>query len=168
MRRHLNAFHAPAHVPRMSFVEQVIHAGMNLAGGLKNRMGFVLLVWLPNFIHVQDGEHHAFSVAQRNFGATGFESFRKLFCDVERDRHRPNHAAGEPHVLTDALVLGAGHEATQRRESATHQQFQITDLARSQIPGRPLARMGFQFASPVRIDNEINEFAAVRRDKMAC
>ena len=55
----------------------------------------------------------------------GVKFLGKLLGDVERDRHGPEHAAGQAHVVADALVVGAIHEAAQGRESAAQQQFQI-------------------------------------------
>ena len=43
------------------------------------------------------------------------------------------------HVLDDAVVVGLGQEALERVEAAVHQQFEVADLARRQVPRRQVA-----------------------------
>ena len=49
--------------------------------------------------------------------------------------------------MTNTLVVRALHEPSQGREAAAQQKFKIADLARSEVPGQPLAGMGFQFGA---------------------
>ncbi len=128
-----------------AYVHGVVRAGMSLAGAVENRFGFGGAIGLPDFFDVQHGQHHAFGVAQRNFAAAGRELLGKFFGDVERDRHGPEDSAGQTHVVADAFVVGFGHEAAQRRKAAAHEQFEIANLTGSQVPGWPLAGVGFQF-----------------------
>ena len=71
VRRQLQAFDAAPHVPRVPDVHRIVRARMSLAGGAKYCLGFGGAVGLPDFFHVQNGEHHAFAVAQRDFAAAG-------------------------------------------------------------------------------------------------
>ena len=100
----------------------------------ENGFGFRRAVGLPDVFDVQDGEHDAFGIAQGDFAAAGLELLREFFGDVERDRHRPENAAGQPHVAADAFVVGLVHEAGERREAAAQQQFEVADLARRSGP----------------------------------
>ena len=129
MRRCLQTLDATAHVPRVGLVHRVVGAGMGFAGAVEYGLGFGRAVGLPDFFDVQHGEHHAFGVAQRNFAAAGRELLGKFFGDIERDRHRPKHTAGQAHVVANAFVVGFGHKAAQRRESSAHEQFQVANLA---------------------------------------
>ena len=60
----------------------------------------------------------------------------KFGRDVERDRHRPEDAAGKSHVLDNAVVFGLGQKSLERRERAVKQQLDIANLPRGQVPGR--------------------------------
>jgi hypothetical protein len=145
VRRHLQAFDTASHVPGVAFIQQVIDAGMNRAGGAKYRLSFRLAVRLPNVFDVQNRQHHAFSVTQRDLAASRLERFGEIFLNVQGNGHRPQNAAAQPHVGADALVIRLGHESPQGRESSAYQQLEIADLTRRQIPRRPFPRMGLQF-----------------------
>src|SRR5690606_12901832 len=78
---------------------------------------------------------------------------RELLADVERDRHRPQDAAREPHLLDDGVVVGTGHEAFERRERAVQEQLDVAELTHREIPGAHVARSLF-LVLPLR-DREI-------------
>ncbi len=151
MRRNLHAFDFSADVPRIRLIDGVIGAGMRRAGAGKNRFSFGFAIGLPDVLHVQHGEHHAFGIAQRDLAAARRELLGEFFGDVERDGHGPENAAGQAHVVADAFVIGARHETAQRRKSAGDQQFQIADLAGGKIPRRPFLGMGLQFGDFFRL-----------------
>ena len=69
VRGSLQAFDAPADVPRIRLVHRVVSAGMCLAGAIKHRFGFGSSIGLPDFLYVQHGQHDALGIAQRNFAA---------------------------------------------------------------------------------------------------
>ncbi len=123
----------------------VIRAGMGFAGAVEDRLGLGLPIGLPDVFDVQHGQHHALGIAQGDLAAARLQRLGEIFGHIERDRHGPEHAAGQPHVAADAFVVGAIHESAQRREAAAQQQLKIAELARGQVPRRPLARVGFQF-----------------------
>ena len=164
--RSLCAFDAAAHVPGIGLVHRVIRAGMGLAGAVEHRIGFRLAVGLPYVLDVQDGQHDAFGIAQRDLAAARFEGFGEVFADVQRDGHGPEQSAGQLHVMTDAFVVGAIHEATKRGKTAAEQQFQIAKLAGGQVPRGPLARASFQFVDGFRLGDKINKFSTVRGNKV--
>ena len=62
---------------------------MRLAGGSEDTLGFRRVIGLPHIFDVQDGEHHAFAIAQRHFAAARLQRLGELLRDVERDGHRP-------------------------------------------------------------------------------
>ena len=134
MRRSLYLFHLSAHVPGIRFVDGVIGARMRGAGGTENRLGFGFAIRLPHIFNAEHGEHHPFGIAQCDLAAARRQFLGEVFAHIERDRHGPQGAVCQTHVVADALVIGAVHEATQRRETAAHQQFQIAKLARGQVP----------------------------------
>jgi hypothetical protein len=141
---------------------------MGGAGGLEDGSGFSLPVGLPSVFHVQHGEHDAFGITQRDLAAAGLERLGQFFVNVERDRHGPQEATGQPHVVAYAFVIRAGHESAQRRETAAHQQFKIADLAGGQVPGGPFPGMGFQLIDSFWLSDKTDEFSTMRRNKVAC
>ena len=91
--RTLQALEGPPHIPGIRLVDSIVGAGMRLAGGAEHALGFGGTIGLPYVLDVQNREHHALAVAQRNLAAAGRQRLGKLFGDVERDRHRPQNAA---------------------------------------------------------------------------
>src|SRR6266446_10838372 len=67
MSARLNAFYPASHIPWMRLVEQIIDAGMGMARASEYRLCFSFFIRLPDIFDVQNGEHHAFGIAQRNF-----------------------------------------------------------------------------------------------------
>ena len=114
----------------MRLIEQIVDARVRIARGLEYRFGLRFLVRLPDFFNVQNGEHHALSIAQRNRAASRLQRLGEVFGYVQRDRHRPQHTICQAHVVAHAFVIGARHESAQRREAAAHQQLQIANLPR--------------------------------------
>ena len=99
VRGFLQSFDFSADVPRIRLVDGVVGARMRGAGRAKYSFGFGRAIGLPHVFDVQHREHHAFGIAQRNLAGPGGELLGKLFGDVECDRHRPQRAVGQAHVL---------------------------------------------------------------------
>ena len=91
---------------------------------------------------------------------------RQLLGQVEADRHRPDRPVGQPHLGADALVVGLTQERRQRREGAVHQQLDVADLAGRQVPRRPVRSGGLQLGGPLRIDDQVDEGAAMGGDEV--
>ena len=53
---------------------------MRLAGAVEDSLRFCFAVRLPDVLDVQDGEHDAFGIAQRDLAAAWFERFSKIFA----------------------------------------------------------------------------------------
>ena len=70
-------------------------------------------------------------------------------------------------LVHDAVVVGLGQEALQRGEAAVHQQLEVADLPRRQVPGRKVARGGFGIGGLFAIEDQVNEFPTVWWDEMA-
>ena len=83
-------------------------------------------------------------VAQGNV-LTQFQLFSEGFADVEVDRHGPEAAIRQPHVLDHAVIVFLGQETFERVETAVHQKLQIADLTRSEIKAHQIAGFDFQF-----------------------
>ncbi len=117
MRRDLRAFDFSANVPWIRLVDGVIGAGMGGAGTGEDGLGFGLAIGLPNIFHMQDAQHDAFGIAQRNFAGAGRKLLGKFLGDIQGNGHRPKSATGQPHIMANAFIIGAGHKSPQRRET---------------------------------------------------
>ncbi len=113
VRRHLQTFQSPTHVPGIGLVHRIIGAGVSRAGAVEYGFGFRGAVGLPNVFYREHRQHHAFGIAQGDLAAAGFQGLGKGFGDVERDGHGPEHAAFQPHVVAYAFVVGPRHESMQ-------------------------------------------------------
>src|SRR5262249_10651932 len=130
----LQTFHRPANVPGVALVQRVVDAGVNRAGGTENSLNFRFAVRLPHFFDVQNREHYSLWIAKGDFTGTRLQRSGKLLRYIEGDRNWPNQTTRQVHGITDTLEICASHESTQRGKSAVHQEFQITNLAPSQVP----------------------------------
>ncbi len=109
----------------------------------KDLLGLARLVRRPAIGDGHRRQDHAFLVAQGDILAD-LDTFSEFLGHVEIDRHRPERAVGQAHGVDDALVILLGQEALQRVEPAVHQQFQVADLARGQIPALQIGGLDFQ------------------------
>jgi len=164
--RRFEAAQLAAEINRIGLVEQVVDAGMQAIGRSENRLRLVLAIGFPRVGDVENRENHAFRVAQRNALARS-EFFGEFARDVERDRHRPHDAGNQAHLAADPVVIGARHETVERRERAAQQQFQITQLARRQIPRGKLRGLALERDTLGGWDrDQVDELAAMRRDQL--
>ena len=112
--RELEALEPAADVPGIASVHQIGDAGMGDACAVKDGFAFSPTIGLPDVLHVQNGDHDALGVAQRDLGATGLEGLGEGLRNIKGDRHRPKKAAAQSHIAADALVIGLVHEAGER------------------------------------------------------
>ena len=142
-------------------VVQVAHRRMGPVVAAEHRQGLGPLVGLPAVGHGHGGVEHALAVAQVD-GLAELELLGEGRGHVERDRDRPQDAAGEAHVGQDGLVVGLAQEALERREAAVHQQLEIAELALGQVPGLAAARAALDRLGRVRVEVEVAQLATVR------
>ncbi|MPL71146.1 hypothetical protein SDC9_16917 [bioreactor metagenome] len=143
MHRRLDAGDRAAEIDRARGVVQVVHRRMGEVVGAEDLGGLVGLVRHPFVGDRQDREDHTFLIAQRDVGA-GLDALGEFLADVEGDRHRPERPVGEVHVLDDAVVILFAQEALERVETAVHQQLEVTDLPRRQVPRNEVAGLDLQ------------------------
>jgi hypothetical protein len=115
---------------------------------------------------MQNRQHHAFEIAQRDRRATT-EAAGEFLGDIEGDGDRPECAVSQPHAVADRFVVVASHEAAKRPEPAVDQHLEIAQLPRSQLPGRPRAGGVPQIRRSRRAHEEIDEDRGVRTDFVA-
>ena len=101
---------------------QVVYRRMCEIIGTKYLLGFTRLVGRPAIGDGHGGEDHALLVAQSDV-LTDFQRFGELFVHVKCDRHRPERAIGQPHVLDHTVIIGFVEEPLKRVETTVHQQF---------------------------------------------
>ncbi len=128
----LDAGHRTAKIDLARLVVQVIHSWVRVIISTKNHLGFAGLVGNPTVGHRHGAKNDTFLITQCNVLAQ-FQFLGETLAHVQRDRHRPERAIGQPQVLHDADVIGLAQETLQRIEPTIHQKFQIADLARGQV-----------------------------------
>ena len=132
---------------------QARDAGVRLLGRAEAQLGLVPGVVGEHLGDVEHGQQRAVLGGQRDALAA-----RRL-GDRERDGQRPDRAVGELHALDDALVVGAAHEAAQRRERAAREHVEVGELAPAERD--PLERLDAVGA----LAGAGDERAAVRGDQ---
>ena len=144
MHRLLDAGDRATQIDLACRVVQVVHRRMGQIVGPKDLGRLIRLVGAPLVADRQDRQDHAFLIAQGDV-LTGGDLFGKGFVHVQRDRHRPQRAIGQAHVLHHAVIIRLPHEPLQRVESAVHQKLQVADLPRGQVPRGQIPRLDLQF-----------------------
>ena len=139
VRRRFDAPEASAEVDAVRAIEQVIDARMRVVDRAEHGACFAFEVGTEDARKLHRGDQDALGVAQRDRVAFP-ERRRELLVHVERDRDRPEHAAGKPHVGQYAVVVGFTEKAVERGERAVEQQFEVAKLTHRQVPRRQIAR----------------------------
>ena len=149
--RLLDAGHRAAQIDGACDVMQIVHRRMGQIIGAKDLQRLIRLVGHPFVGDREDGKDHPFLVAQGNVLAGG-HAFGEFLGHIQRDGNGPESAIGGAHGFHGADVIGFRLEPLERVEAAVHQQFQIADLPRGQVPGRQIARRDLQLGGRVGRD----------------
>ena len=142
----LDAGNRTAEVDLAGVVVQVVHRRMGIIVRAEHFFGLAGFVGHPIVGDGHGCKDHALLVAQRDV-LPRFERSGEVLAHVQSDRHRPQAAIGKAHVLDDAVVILLGQKALERVEAAIHQQFEIANLTRCQIPADQIGRFDFQLLS---------------------
>ena len=138
--------HRATQVNRAGGVVQIVHCRVGAVVGAKDLFRLARLVGRPAVGDGEGGEDHPLLVAQGDV-LSQLDTLGEFLGHIQRDRHRPQRAVGEAHVLDHAVVVGLAHEPLERIEPAVHQQFQVTDLPRRQVPTDQVTRLHLQLLS---------------------
>ena len=112
--RKLEALKAPADVPWIAPVHQIGNAGVGATRAVEDGFALGLAIGLPDVFDVQNGNHDALGVAQRDFGAARLEGLGEGFRHIEGNRDRPKDAVAQAQLAANAFVIGLIHEAGER------------------------------------------------------
>src|SRR6185436_9876207 len=115
-------------------VEEMRDARMGPARRAIDPLRLRLAIGAKDVAHAEEGESHAFRVAQRQ-RALPLEPARERLGHVQHDGDRPESAVGQAHGTADGLMVRATEEAPQGREAAVEQQLEVAELPRSEVPG---------------------------------
>ena len=112
-------------------------------------------------VDLLDGHHRqqvVLAVAQRDLAVVV-----QVVDALHRQRHGDGEerAVGQAHLCQHALVVGAAHEAIQRRKGARRQQFQVAQRAVGELDRRQRVGMRAQRFMLVRRDDQVDQAAAV-------
>ena len=80
---------------------------------------------------MQERQHHSLGIAEGDLALSGRERFREIFGHVKSNGNAPENTAGKAHLNANTLVVGPGHESSQRGESSVEEQLQIAELSRA-------------------------------------
>ncbi len=138
MGRRLDAGQLAADVHGTRHIIEKMHRRVLLIGGAEHTLRFGRLVRRPDVADLEGGENDAFEITQGHLVAR-LEFGRKLVRHIQRDRHRPQHAAGEAHAADHRVVVILVEKTLERRERTVENQFDITKLALGEVPRRTVA-----------------------------
>ena len=99
---------------------------MRLVSRAEGTVGLPLLVVLVDLFDLQHGERHSLAVGEHDSVSLG------RLLDGQADRQGPGEPVREVHVVEDALVVLAPHEALERGERPRSDHVQVGHLARGQ------------------------------------
>ena len=129
----LDAGNGSAEVDLAGGVMQVVDRRMRGIVGAKDLFRLVRFVRGPAIGDGHRAEDHALLIAQGDV-LTQIEALGEFFRHIQRDRHGPECAVGQPHLVHDAVVIVFAQEPLERVEAAVHQQLYIADLTGCQVP----------------------------------
>ena len=141
----LDAAQPAAEIHLVAAAHEIAHAGMRFVGGAEHGARFLLLVRPVDAFDLHRGNQDALAVAQRDDVAF-LELVGERGGHIERDRHRPEDAAREPHVGQHLAIVLLSQETLERRKRAVEQQLDVAQLPHVQIPRRQIACSGFLLA----------------------
>ncbi len=113
-----------SHIDRTRPLEEVRNARVLRAGAAEDQFRFPFPVRVPDFLHVENGEHHPFRVPESK-RRTRREGGGKLLGNIECDGHRPQGAVRQAHLGDHPLVVATGEETGQRREASVDEKLQV-------------------------------------------
>ena len=161
MDRLLDAGDRAAEIDRAGIVVKIVHRRMGEIIRAEDFLRLLRLVRRPFVGDRHDGEDDPLLIAQRDVLIRA-DAFSEFLGDVERDRHRPERAVGEAHIVDDGVIVSLRQEPFQRVETAVHQELQIADLAGRQIPGRQVASFNLKLRGALGGDIEFGDRRGVR------
>ncbi len=164
--RRLDAPQLAAHVDGARDVVEEVDRRVFLVGRAEYAFGLPGLVRGPDVAHFERGKDHALEIAQGHL-VTRLQFGREVFADIQRHRHRPEHAAREAHVADHRIVIIPVEEALERREGAVQQQLDVTELALGKVPRHVVACRLLLSLRRRLVEVEILQLAAMRLFKRA-
>ncbi len=111
--RQIDALEGTAHVVVVALLQEVSDTGVLAVRRAEDALGLRLAVGLPDVRYVERRQHHALGVAQRQAGAPTDRS-RDGLRNIQRDRHGPERAVGQPHRFAHRLVVLPAQESAER------------------------------------------------------
>ena len=156
VHRLLDAGDRPAEIDRPRPVDEEVDRRMRGVLGAEDAARLRQPVGGPEVGDRHDRQDDALLVAERDV-LPGLDLLGEGLAHVERDRHRPERAVGEAHLLDDAVVVGLGEKALQRVEAAVHQELEVAGLAGREVPGRKLGRLELELRRAVGGDVELGD-----------
>src|SRR6266436_2887899 len=105
----------------------MIDTRMTKTGGVEYGLRFLATIRFPNFFHMQQRKHYSFGIAQGDLALCRRKRFRQIFGHIQSDGDWPENTAREAHLIANTLVVGLGHEASQRRKPSIEEKLEIAE-----------------------------------------
>ena len=118
---------------------------------------FRFSVTLEDFLDAHHRHQIILAVGERDIMV---EAERRGAREIERHGNGKECSVGEAHLGQNALVITASHKATERREAAGGQQFEVAEGARRQLHARQRACMSELLGAFLRTYQQINQSPA--------
>ena len=151
MNRLLNSRHRPTEIDLPCGIVKIFHGRMGHVVGAKNLFGFAGFVRGPAVCDGHGRENDALGITQSDILAQ-LDGVCKFSTHIQSDRHGPKRPITQTHMRNHAVIICATQKSLQRIEPAVHQQFQIADLPRREIPRGELCRFELHFLCAVIAD----------------
>jgi hypothetical protein len=161
VNRQLDPLDRSRHRPPCGPVEVLSDPGIRAFVCAEERPHLGITIRLPDLGHADDGQHHPFGITKGQ-GVTLGQPLRHLVRNIERNRQRPQRAAGEVHPRTYRLVISRPHESLERGVAAVDQELQVAQPARPDINRRPITRLLPNLCDAFLVNQEIDEATAMR------
>ena len=165
VHRRGQAVERAAEVDRVGLVQQMVHARVLVVGAAEHLFGLDVAIRPVDVLHGQYSDAAALAILQHD-ALAGAQALGEALGHIEVDRHRPDQAGGQAHVVHHALVVGLVEVAHQWREAAGEQQLQVAQLALGQRPGRVVRRAPGFLCPLLPAEVALAERAAMWRDQI--
>ena len=140
------------------------HQRVTQVARAEDSVGDFVAVPAVDLLHRQDGQEIVRRSPQRNVRV---QVDIRIGLGWQRDWNGKERPACQPHLVHDALMVQAAHEAVQRREAANRQQLQVAHRALGELHAGQPGRVVLQLFDVLIASEQIDEPASIRRDHWA-
>jgi hypothetical protein len=161
----LKGLDATGNCPPSSAVKVLGDACVRPVGGAEDCLDFGFEIALVTLVDLQRGDHHPFSIPKGEKVTAG-EVVGELVRNIEGHRHRPENAIAETHLRAHRLMVRSAEVAVEGRVSAVDQEFEVAELARTEVDRGPVSGLFANLGGAILTDHEVDQTRSVRTDEV--